>query len=485
MFRSTLTGLWCCEPVSKSGGGEHSCCPREPWIVALSTSVRILIHPLSSEHTPLVQIKPATRWSKRKVRCVVEVVHPRCAGIDISKKDAKVCVRIQGGGGRRTSSTVTTWGSMTNQVLALRDHLVAAQVSVVVMEATSDYWRPFYYLLESDFQVMLVNAREAKNVPGRKSDVSDAAWLADLGAHGLLRASFVPPEPIRQLRDLTRARTVITRERTREVQRLEKLLEDAGIKLSSVASDITGVSGRLMLQALIDTGGAIDPAGVADLAKRRLRSKIDDLTEALTGHFSGHHAFMARLFLDRIDSHSRDIVALSARVEELMEPYLPIRVLLESVPGFSQIVAEIFIAETGGDMRQFPTAGHLASWSGVSPGSNESAGRIKSTKTRPGNRYLKGALGIAALTAARCKNTFLSAKYRRIASSRGPMKAVVAVEHAIIVAAWNMLTGGEFYRDPGPDFYTRRDPGRAQARAVKQLEALGFHVTIEPLSAAG
>ena len=484
MFRSTLTGLWCCEPVSKSGGGEHSCCPREPWIVALSTSVRILIHPLSSEHTPLVQIKPATRWSKRKVRCVVEVVHPRCAGIDISKKDAKVCVRIQGGGGRRTSSTVTTWGSMTNQVLALRDHLVAAQVSVVVMEATSDYWRPFYYLLESDFQVMLVNAREAKNVPGRKSDVSDAAWLADLGAHGLLRASFVPPEPIRQLRDLTRARTVITRERTREVQRLEKLLE-AGIKLSSVASDITGVSGRLMLQALIDTGGAIDPAGVADLAKRRLRSKIDDLTEALTGHFSGHHAFMARLFLDRIDSHSRDIVALSARVEELMEPYLPIRVLLESVPGFSQIVAEIFIAETGGDMRQFPTAGHLASWSGVSPGSNESAGRIKSTKTRPGNRYLKGALGIAALTAARCKNTFLSAKYRRIASSRGPMKAVVAVEHAIIVAAWNMLTGGEFYRDPGPDFYTRRDPGRAQARAVKQLEALGFHVTIEPLSAAG
>lgn len=209
-------------------------------------------------------------WLKRKVTCVVEVVHVRCAGIDISKRDAKVCVRVQGDGGRRTSSKVTTWGSMTNQVLALRDHLVAEPVTVVVMEATSDYWRPFYYLLEADFQVMLVNARESKNVPGRKSDVSDAAWLADLGAHGLLRASFVPPEPIRQLRDLTRARSVITRERTREVQRLEKLLEDAGIKLSSVASDITGVSGRLMLQALIDTGGAIDPASVADLAKRRL-----------------------------------------------------------------------------------------------------------------------------------------------------------------------------------------------------------------------
>lgn len=187
-----------------------------------------------------------------KVRCVMEVVHPRCAGIDVSKRDAKVCVRIQGNTRRKTSSTVTTWGSMTNQILALKDHLLAAQVAVVVMEATSDYWRPLYYLLEEDFQVMLVNARDVRNVPGRKTDVSDSAWLADLGAHGLVRASFVPPEPIRQLRDLTRTRTHITRERTREAQRLEKLLEDAGIKLSSVATDITGVSGRLMLQALID-----------------------------------------------------------------------------------------------------------------------------------------------------------------------------------------------------------------------------------------
>jgi len=183
----------------------------------------------------------------------MEVVHPRCAGIDVSKRDAKVCIRIQGGSGRKTSSTVTTWGSMTNQILALRDHLAAQQVTVVIMESTSDYWRPFYYILEADFEVLLVNAHEVKNVPGRKTDVSDAAWLADLGAHGLLRASFVPPEPIRALRDLTRARTVITRERTREIQRLEKLLEDAGIKLSSVASEITGVSGRLMLQALIDS----------------------------------------------------------------------------------------------------------------------------------------------------------------------------------------------------------------------------------------
>src|SRR6478609_900521 len=261
----------------------------------------------------------------------MEVVHPRCAGIDVSKRDAKVCVRIQGVGGRRTSSTVTTWGAMTNQILALRDHLAAQQVTVVVMEATGDYWRPFYYPLEADFEVMLVNARSVKNVPGRKSDVSDAAWLADLGAHGLVRASFVPPEPVRQLRDLTRARTHITRERTREIQRLEKQLEDAGIKLSSVATDITGVSGRLMLQALIDSNGTADPAVVAGLAKRRMRSKVPVLTEALNGHFTAHHAFMTKLFLDRIDVHTKDIETLSARIDELMKPFLPARELLESI----------------------------------------------------------------------------------------------------------------------------------------------------------
>jgi len=417
----------------------------------------------------------------------MEVVHPRCAGIDVSKQDAKVCIRIQGSNGRKTSSTVTTWGSMTNQILALRDHLAAQQVTVVIMESTSDYWRPFYYVLEADFEVLLVNAREVKNVPGRKSDVSDAAWLADLGAHGLLRASFVPPEPIRQLRDLTRTRTHITRERTREVQRLEKLLESAGIKLSSVATDITGVSGRLMLQALIDSNGTADPAVVADLAKRRMRSKVPVLTEALNGHFTAHHAFLTLLFLDRIDGHTKDIELLSERIDELMTPFLPARELLESIPGFSQTVAEVFIAETGGEMRQFPTPEQLASWAGASPGSNESAGRVKSTKTRPGNRYLKGALGVAALNQARSKSkkTYFSAKFRHLAPTRGPMKAIVAVEHAMLTAAWHMLTNAEFYRDPGADFYTRHDPTKTKARAVKQLEALGYGVTLQPAAQAG
>ena len=249
----------------------------------------------------------------------MEVVHPRCAGIDISKKDAKVCVRIQGRGRTRTAVTVTTWGAMSNQILALRDHLLDAKVTCVVIEATSDYWKPFYYLLEDKLDVILVNARAVKNMPGRKSDVSDAAWLADLGAHGLVRASLVPPPPIRQLRDLTRARTVITRERSREAQRLEKLLEDAGVKLTSVVSNITGVSARAMLEALIE--GEQDPAAIAELVHPRMRPKIPALTEALTGRFGEHHRFMTRLFLDRIDAHNADIARLDARFEAAMEPF--------------------------------------------------------------------------------------------------------------------------------------------------------------------
>ncbi|MCP9000080.1 IS110 family transposase [Pseudarthrobacter sp. RMG13] len=414
----------------------------------------------------------------------MEVIHPRCAGIDISKKDAKVCVRIQGRGTRPTEAMVTTWGAMTGQILDLKEHLLNERVSLVVMEATADYWRPFYYLLEDEaLNLVLVNARDARNVPGRKTDVSDAAWLADLGAHGLVRASFVPPPPIRELRDLTRARTVITRERTREIQRLEKLLEDACIKLSSVASDITGVSGRLMLQALI--GGQNDPVVLADLAQRRMRSKIPELTDALTGRFSSHHRYMAELYLHRIDAHTADIEDLSARIEEAMEPFRLARELLISIPGFSTTVAEIFIAETGADMTVFPTAGHLASWAGTSPGSNESAGRVKSTKTRPGNRYLKGALGIAALSAARSKNTYFSAKYGRLAARRGPSKALVAIEHAMLTAAWNMLTTGELYKDPGADYFTRQAPAKAKARAIGQLESLGYQVILEPLQQAG
>ena len=272
---------------------------------------------------------------------------------------------------------------MTNQILALRDHLVDEEVTLVVMEATSDYWKPFYYLLEDGpFEVMLVNARHVKNLPGRKTDVSDAAWLAELGAHGLVRGSFVPPEPIRQLRDLTRTRTAIIRERAREIQRLEKLLEDAGIKLSSVATDITGVSGRAMLEALI--AGERDPAVLADLAKRRLRSKIPELDR-------GAHRPLQRA--PRLlgpaaprphrPPHRAPSTSSPARIEEAMEPFRSARDLIVTIPGISTDVADVIIAETGADMSRFPTAGHLASWAGTCPGSNESAGRVKSTQHPP------------------------------------------------------------------------------------------------------
>ena len=329
----------------------------------------------------------------------MEVVHERCAGMDVAKRDAKVCVRVAGRGRRKTVETVRTWASTTNAVLRLREHLIAEQVSLVVMEATGDYWKPFYYLLEdAGFEVMLVNARQVKNLPGRKSDVSDATWLAQLGAHGLVRGSFVPPAPIRELRDLTRARTMMTRERGREIQRLEKLLEDAGIKLSSVASDITGVSGRLMLQSLIE--GQRDPAILAELAKRRLRVKIPELTEALTGRFNEHHAFLARMYLDVIDQRTRQIEELNTRIEVVMEPFHSFCALIRTIPGIGQRCAEVIVAETGADMTIFPTAAHLASWAGTCPGSNESAGRVKSTATRPGNPYLKAALGASALSVA-------------------------------------------------------------------------------------
>ena len=412
----------------------------------------------------------------------MEVLHARCAGLDISKKDAKVCVRIAAAGRGKAAETVTTWSSMTSQILALRDHLAGQRVTCVVMEATGDYWKPFYYLLEDlpGVEVMLVNARHVKNLPGRKTDVADATWLAQLGAHGLVRASFVPPEPIRQLRDLTRSRSAITRERSREVQRLEKLLEDAGIKLSSVATDLVGVSGRAMIEALI--AGDRDADRMADLAQKRLRNKLSQLAEALVGRFNEHHAFLARVHLDLIDQHTAAIAQLTERIDAMMEPYRGFHDLICTIPGISTRTADVVVAETGADMSSFPTANHLVSWAGTTPGNNESAGRVKSTRTRPGNSHLQGALGASAMSIARTPGTYLNAKYRRIASRRGPQKANVAIQHALLVAIWHMGTTGTLYDDPGADYYNRLRPERAKRRAVHQLEAMGYNVTLDQAS---
>jgi transposase len=308
-------------------------------------------------------------------------MHERCAALDIGKKDLKACVRVPSASKRKRSrdQQIRTFDTTTNSLLALRDWLVEQRVTLVVMEATGDYWRGAFYLLEDCLNVILVNAAHVKGLPGRKTDVSDAAWLCQLGECGLVRASFVPPEPVRHLRDLTRCRTVLAQERTREAQRLEKELEDAGIKLSGVAADILGKSGRAMLEAMI--GGEHDPGALADMALGKMRPKIPQLVEALTGNFGEHHAFLCRPHLERIDQLNTAIAELSRRIEEQMRPF-PLQIeLLQTIPGVARGVAEVLIAETGGDMRRFATAGHLASWAGVCPGHNESAGKRKSGKT--------------------------------------------------------------------------------------------------------
>jgi transposase len=322
----------------------------------------------------------------------VELLQERCAALDIGKKDLKACVRTPSPSGKRSRrQEIRTFATTTNALLELRDWLVAQKVTLVVMEATGDYWRGAFCLMEDCLNVILVNAAHAKGLPGRKTDVSDAAWLCQMGECGLLKASFVPPEPIRQLRDLTRYRSTLAAERTREASRLEKELEDAGITLSSVATDILGVSGRAMLTALIE--GERDVHVLAEMAKARMRPKIPQLVQALTGNFGEHHAFLCRLHLQRIDQLCTAILELSTRIEEQMRPCARQREQLVTLPGVGQTTAEVIIAETGADMTRFRTAAHLASWAGVCPGHHESAGKRKSGKTRHGNRWLGAVLG--------------------------------------------------------------------------------------------
>jgi transposase len=414
----------------------------------------------------------------------MELLHERCAALDIGKKDLKACVRTPNPGRKRSRrQEIRTFATTTDALLQLRDWLIAERVSLVVMEATGDYWRGAFYLLEDDLNVILVNAAHAKGLPGRKTDVCDAAWLCQMGECGLLRASFVPPEPIRRLRDLTRYRSTLLAERSREAQRLEKELEDAGIKLSSVATDILGVSGRAMLTALID--GERDAQVLAEMAKARMRPKIPQLVQALTGNFGDHHAFLCRLHLQRIDQLTAAIAELSARIEEQMRPFARHLEHLATIPGVGQSIAEVIVAETGADMSRFASAGHLASWAGVCPGHHESAGKRRSGKTRHGNRWLVGALGTAAMAAARTKDTtYLGARYQRLARRLGKKKAIVAVEHSILIAVWHTLTNDSDYADLGGDYFARLDPDLAMRRIVRQANALGFTVRFDPIQAA-
>jgi transposase len=415
----------------------------------------------------------------------MDVIHERCAGVDISKADVKVCVRVPGPG-RRRRKEVRTFTTMTNDLLAMRDWLLAERVTVVGMEATGAYWKPVFYLLEHDMECWLLNARHMKAVPGRKTDVKDAEWIAELVEHGLVRPSFVPPEPIRQLRDLTRYRTEIVRERTREVQRLEKFLEDAGIKLSVVVSDLTGKSARAMLEALI--AGERDPNVLSELALGSMRGKRPVLAEALTGRFTAHHAFLARAMLDRIDAATAMEDRLSNQIDQAMRPFRRQLDLITTIPGVSARAAEVILAEIGADPARFRTAADLASWAGMCPGNNQSGATSKPGRTRHGDPWLKAALGQVAFAASRTKGTYLAARYRRIATRRGKKRALVAVGHSVLTAAWIVLSRDIAYHDLGPDHFVERLNPHAKARQTRrlidQLHQLGYQVTVQPAQAA-
>ena len=405
----------------------------------------------------------------------MEIVIHRVAGLDVHQASVVATVRVPGDAGRQM--TTQTFGTMTPDLWALREWLQAYGVTAVALESTGVYWKPVYYLLEDAFTLLLINMQELKHVPGRKTDVKDSEWLAQLLECGLLRPSFVPPPEIRELRDLTRYRVQQVRDRAREVNRLCKVLEDAGIKLSSVASDVLGASGRAMLEALMH--GTTDPVVLADLARGKLRQKLPALQRALQGRFRRHHAFLLEQILAKIDFLDDTLTRLTDELDRRLGPFEPMLTALDTIPGIDRIGAISLIAETGGDMTRFPSAGHLCSWGAMCPGHNESAGKCRSGKTRKGNRYLRATLIQAALGAMRTRGSALQAKYHRIKRHRGHKKAVVALGHQILEIAYFVMRDGVTYHELGADYFARRHKERALRRHLRQLEALGYRVTVE------
>ena len=412
-----------------------------------------------------------------------EEIIARVAALDIGKAELMCCVRVpdEDRPGRRLQE-VQAYPAMTRSLLGLSDRLRCLGVTRVVMEATSDYWKPVFYLLEAaGFETWLVNAKDVKHLPGRpKTDKLDAVWLCKVAERQMLRPSFVPPPPIRQLRDLTRYRADLVAARTAEKQRAEKLLEDACIKLSAVITDIFGVSGRDMLAALV--AGERNPKVLAQLARRSMRAKITVLEEAFTGHFTDHHAFLLRTMLGRVDAISADIAALDDRIAAQAAPLADAVARLDEIPGISLASAYVILAEIGTDMTRFPTAGHLTSWARLAPGIRESAGKKKGKgSTGHGNAYLASVLGNSAAGAAKT-DTFLGEKYRRIARRRGSKRAIVAVGRSILVIAWHLLSDPDArFQDLGPGYYAERiDSERRKQNHIRQLEALGYTVTLQP-----
>ena len=409
-------------------------------------------------------------------------IRKKVAGLDVHRDTVVACARVQLPDNTvevNKQSFSTTRRGLSELASFLSEHAV----STVAMEATGVYWKAPYYALEGLFdELWLCNAQHVKNVPGRKTDLSDAEWLADVAAHGMVRPSFVPPPEIRELRELTRYRKTQVDARAREIQRLEKTLQDAGLKITSVASSVWSVSSREIIEALIS--GTRDPKVLAEMAKGKMRSKIERLEEALAGHFGAHHAVVCRQIIDHIDFLDRSITSLTAALAERLVPFEAAVAIVTSIPGISRTTAEVIVAETGADMSRFPTAAHLCAWAGVAPASYESAGKRRPAGTRHGAPWLRRTLVEAARAASRTKSSYYSAQYSRIARRRGPNKAAVAVAHSMLEVVWHLLSTGALYQDPGADYFERRhDPAVEAKRLQQRIEALGFEVTVSEKAA--
>jgi transposase len=403
----------------------------------------------------------------------MEVLYPCCAGLDVHKDTVVSSVRLAHG--NPAQREVRTFGTTTPQLLALVEWLESEGVTHVAMEATGVYWKPVWHLLEGRFELTLANARQIKNVPGRKSDVRDAEWIADLLAHGLIRSSFVPPAPIQEMRDLTRTRKQLVRERAQHVQRLQKVLEDANLKLASVVTDLMGQSGRAMLEAIVQ--GVTDPERLAALAHPRVKASRAELVEALTGRVTEHHRFMLRLHLQQVQALESAVSALEGRIEEALAPFRRPVEHLETIPGVSATVAAVIVAEIGTDLTNFPSAGHLVSWAGLSPGQNESGGKRGSTRTRRQN-WLKTTLVQAAWAAVKKKDSYLKAQFLRIKSRRGAKKAILAVAASILTSVYHMLKKDAAYQDLGAEHFQKRDSGKTVVNLVRRLERMGYAVQL-------
>jgi len=410
----------------------------------------------------------------------MEILHPHCAGLDVHKESVVACVRHVADS--RVTSQIKTFKTTTQELMALSEWLSTEGITHIAMEATGVYWKPVWHILsDGEFELVLANAAHVKNVPGRKTDVNDAVWLADLMAHGLIRTSFVPDEPTQQMRDLLRTRKQFVRERSSHTQRIQKTLEDANIKLDSVVTDILGLTGRRILQALID--GQTAPHALASLAHWRIEATPAELEASLRGRVTAYHRFMLKLHLDQIDSFDAAIARIDKEVDANVEPFRAAIQLLTTIPGINSLSAETIVAEIGVDMSRFPTPGHLISWAGLCPRNDESAGKRRSTRMKKGAPWLKTTLIQCAWAASRKKNSYLQTQYLRLRSRRGPKKAIGAVAASILTAAYHMLKDGTIYQDPGPNHFDNRAKAKHALRLVNRLQTLGFNVQIAPSTA--